>query len=223
MDPINGLEDLGALGLAAQAAPPPRDELGQEAFLELMIAQFRNQDPMQPMTNGEFLGQLAQFGTVSGIQELQSAFSGLSESIYSDQALQAANLVGHKVLARSEFGALGEDSPLEGAVDLEGSVGAFDIEITDPAGQLVHTISLGPQQAGLVEFSWDGRTLEGETAAPGVYHVAARVTRGNQFESLSTLIATEIESVTLGRNSRGLTLNTAGHGALPFNQIERIL
>lgn len=223
MEPISGLEDLAALGLAAQPTPPPRDELGQDAFLELMIAQFRNQDPMKPMENGEFLGQLAQFGTVSGIQELQSAFSGLSESIFSDQALQAANLVGHRVLARSEFGTLTADAPLRGAVDLEGSVGAFEIEITDSSGQLIQTLSLGQQQAGLIEFSWDGATADGEVAPPGVYHVAARVTRGNQFEGLQTLIATEIESVSLGRNGSGLTLNTRGQGALPFSQIDRIL
>src|SRR6056297_990859 len=92
MDSINGFEDLGSLGIATRResqSAAPSDELGQEQFLKLMIAQFRNQDPMEPMSNGEFLSQLAQFGTVSGIGELQDSFSGLSESIHSDQALPA--------------------------------------------------------------------------------------------------------------------------------------
>ena len=91
-------------------APPPQqrsnDELGQEDFLTLMISQFRNQDPFEPMDNGDFLGQLAQFGTVSGIENLNSAFAGLAGSIQSEQALQAANLVGRDVLAATDIGPL---------------------------------------------------------------------------------------------------------------------
>ena len=48
------------------------DSLGQEEFLELMTAQLRFQDPLKPMENGDFLGQMAQFGTVNGINELNT-------------------------------------------------------------------------------------------------------------------------------------------------------
>ncbi len=41
------------------------DSLGQNDFLKLMT-QLQNQDPMEPMENGEFMGQMAQFSTVSG-------------------------------------------------------------------------------------------------------------------------------------------------------------
>ena len=85
--------DVSALGDAGILSPPPAQEsggdLGQEDFLTLMISQFRNQDPFEPMDNGDFLGQLAQFGTVNGIEQLNSAFAGLAGSIQSDQALQA--------------------------------------------------------------------------------------------------------------------------------------
>ena len=46
-------------------------ELGQSEFLKLMTAQLNNQDPMKPMENGEFFNQIAQFSSVSGIQDLQ--------------------------------------------------------------------------------------------------------------------------------------------------------
>ena len=76
--------------------PPPsqarNDELGQSDFLTLMITQFKNQDPFKPMENGEFLGQLAQFSTVSGIDSLNASFAGLTESLQGEQALQAAVL-----------------------------------------------------------------------------------------------------------------------------------
>ena len=68
---MTDLAVLNDLGLTRPpetvSSSPSNGALQQEAFLELMIAQFRNQDPFKPMENGDFLGQLAQFGTVSGI------------------------------------------------------------------------------------------------------------------------------------------------------------
>jgi len=102
------MPEISILQDAGLTAPPPeensRTELGQQDFLELMITQFKNQDPFEPMDNGDFLGQLAQFSTVSGIESLNQGFAGLSESMQSDQILQAASLVGHTILASTPVG-----------------------------------------------------------------------------------------------------------------------
>ena len=58
-----------------------KDTIGQEQFMSLMIAQLRNQDPTKPMDPSAFLGQLAQFGTVSGIQDMQGSLSSLSDAL----------------------------------------------------------------------------------------------------------------------------------------------
>ena len=63
--------------------------LSQDQFLKLMTTQMTHQDPSEPMKNAEFLSQMAQFGTVSGIQDLQQSFANFATSINSDQALQA--------------------------------------------------------------------------------------------------------------------------------------
>ncbi len=223
MDALQGALPFNPTGIQGSANADGRDELGQDAFLELMIAQFRNQDPFEPMTNGDFLSQLAQFGSVSGIQELQDSFSSLAGAISSDQALQASTLVGHEILAYSEFGAHSAERPLRGAIELQGSVSQMDIEITDSSGQLVRTVSLGPQDAGLVNFEWDGVTLDGEEAAEGVYQINTRVLRGSRTETLPTLIRAEVESVSLGSDGRGIRLNTYGQGSLLFSQVDRIL
>lgn len=221
MNEINDFADLGFL------APPPqqgrRDELGQEDFLTLMITQFQNQDPFSPMENGDFLGQLAQFGTVNGIEQLNQAFSGLQNSIQSDQALQAANLVGRSVLARSGFGYLGESGSITGGVELKSSVSDVEVEITDLNGQLLRRLNLGEQPSGLVHFEWDGSTQDGQRVEPGHYRIATRVIQGGYIESAQTLITSEIQSVTLGGPANGLTLNIEGGEALSLNQVHRIL
>ena len=99
VDAVNGV-DLAQLGLT-QPKAEKKKELGQEAFLNLMITQLKNQDPFKPLDSGEFLGQLAQFGTVSGLQDLQTKFDSLSSALVSNQALQAASLVGHTALVPS--------------------------------------------------------------------------------------------------------------------------
>ncbi|HEU4618215.1 MAG TPA: flagellar hook capping FlgD N-terminal domain-containing protein, partial [Gammaproteobacteria bacterium] len=68
---LRGLGLTGRTDESAGAQSP--DKLGQADFLRLMITQLRNQDPFKPMESGEFLGQIAQFGTVSGIDEVRTA------------------------------------------------------------------------------------------------------------------------------------------------------
>jgi flagellar basal-body rod modification protein FlgD len=65
------------------------EDMGSEDFMALMIAQMENQDPTQPMDQLAFMSQLAQFGTVSGVQELNQAFGDLSTNLTGAQAIQA--------------------------------------------------------------------------------------------------------------------------------------
>lgn len=222
MDEINNFGDLANLA-PPPAAPDGRAELGQEDFLTLMISQFQNQDPFEPMDNGEFLGQLAQFGTVNGIEQLNSSFSGLQNSIQSEQALQAANLVGHSVLARSDIGFLPEDGRIAGAVELNASVSNIEVDITDINGQVVRRLNLGEQPPGLARFEWDGSDVEGRQVEPGHYRVSTRVIQGGYIESAQTLLEASIESVSLGGPGQGLTLNLQGGDTLSLGEIRRIL
>lgn len=208
-------------------APPPtqssRDDLGQEDFLTLMITQFRNQDPFEPMDNGEFLGQLAQFSTVNGIESLNGSFAGLASSLRDEQALQAANLVGHTVLAPAEGGFFDGEAPLGGAVELGAAATNVQIEITDASGQLVQRLNLGEQPPGTVRFDWNGRNADGDVAPAGHYQVKANVVRGANVESAAAYIKSDVESVTLGQFGGGMTLNLVGGGALSLGQVYQIL
>ena len=224
MNEVNFQDDLARLGLGPrQETESKGDDLGQEDFLTLMLAQFRNQDPFSPMENGEFLGQLAQFGTVDGIDQLNGAFASLSATLYSDQALQAANLVGHRVLANSDRAYLPESGKLSGAVELTSSAENVQIDILDDSGQLLRRLELGQQAPGLVEFQWDGMTDGGEPAEPGNYSIEARVIRGNNVEGVATLVNAQIDSVNLGGTQGGMSLNLAGGEVLSMSQVRRIL
>jgi len=216
---------LQNLGLAKQstAADSKQGDLGQEDFLKLMVTQLNNQDPMSPMENGDFLGQIAQFSTVSGIGDLQASFSDFASSISNDQALQAANLVGRRVSVPLQSGVLNAGGSIDGELTLPASSPDVSINITDQNGQLIKTISLGSQTAGPVPFSWDGNLADGSAAAPGAYNISAQARIDGQNFELDTQVLADVESVTLGGLGKSLQLNLSGLGSVPFTDISRIL
>ncbi|MEM7764361.1 MAG: flagellar hook assembly protein FlgD [Pseudomonadota bacterium] len=223
MSTIDNLQDFQRLGLTQNTPTSSTETVGQTEFLELMLAQFENQDPFEPMENGEFLSQLAQFSTATGIEELQAAFADFSTTLTSDQALQAAGLVGNEVLVGSELVRQnGEASPIAGAVDLSRASGDVTVDVLDSAGQLVRRIELGTQAVGQADFRWDGRLENGDPAVAGVYQLSARVSRGGDVESVPTLIRARVDSVSLGAGASGVTINSDALGAFPFNSIRQI-
>lgn len=197
-------------------------ELGQEDFLTLMTTQLRNQDPFKPMENGEFLGQLAQFGAVTGIENLQQAFDGLASSLTSNQALQAAGMVGREVLVAGNSAELVEGVPVTGAVELPNSVSSLNISVYDQGGQLVRNIDTGFQSAGMAEFYWDGLANDGEAVPPGNYVFRAEANNGGANEAFDVMLTRRVQSVTMPRSGAGLTLDLAGLGQVDFSEIRQI-
>jgi flagellar basal-body rod modification protein FlgD len=201
-------------------AEADQGKLAQEDFLHLMITQLENQDPFKPLESGEFLGQLAQFGTVSGLAELQTSFEGLASSLVSNQALQAAGLIGQSVLAEGGTGHYEAGQPLRGAVDLPASSSSVRVRISDAAGQTVREIELGPQAAGLVSFQWDGIDANGEFADSGAYSVTAEYFDGGEMRRAATLIRSDVQSVAFG--PEGFAVQLRGLGEVPFSAIREI-
>jgi flagellar basal-body rod modification protein FlgD len=217
------LQGLGLVNSAVSESSKNSGDLGQADFLKLMVTQLKNQDPMDPMDNGDFLGQMAQFSTVSGIGDLQTSFSEFASSISNDQALQAANLVGRRVSVPLQTDILVEGGSIDGEITLPASSPDVSINITDQAGQLVKTISLGSQSAGSAQFSWNGLLADGTQAPAGLYNIEAQARIDGQNFELDTHVLADVESVTLGGLGKALQLNLAGLGSVDFSNVSRIL
>lgn len=219
-----GNSGFASLGLDPAAEPKRgRTELGQREFFELMVAQLKHQDPLKPLESNEFLGQVAQFTTVRGIQDMQQSFADLATSLGSSQALQASTLVGREVLVPSGQGYLAEQGALEGVATLPESTRGLTLTVYGPSGQVVRQMSLGPQAAGDVPFQWDGLTDAGQRAAAGVYSVAATVDVDGRKLAAETALAARVESVTLGRGGAGMQLNLTGLGPVGLSSVREIL
>ncbi|HZT83565.1 MAG TPA: flagellar hook capping FlgD N-terminal domain-containing protein [Gemmataceae bacterium] len=66
----------------------------QNQFLQLLTAELKNQDPTSPVSNTDFIAQLAQFSQLQGVQQLNGSISQL---VALQQVTQAASLIGKQV------------------------------------------------------------------------------------------------------------------------------
>ncbi|OUS09805.1 hypothetical protein A9Q90_02265, partial [Gammaproteobacteria bacterium 54_18_T64] len=130
---ILGVEQTGGLGSAVKK----KEELGQEEFMRLLVAQLNNQDPTKPMENAEFLTQIAQFSMVDGVQAMETSLSDLGASMMSTRAIQASSLVGRDVISASNQALYVPGDEISGVVAMPVAASAVQIQVSDSAGQLV--------------------------------------------------------------------------------------
>lgn len=204
-------------------AAADKGSLGQQQFFELMVTQLKNQDPFKPMESGEFLGQIAQFSTVSGIGDLQKSFATLASSLQSNQALQASTMVGREVVVpRADF-VRRTDAPAQLSAELPTAASRVLVSIADVGGQVVRQVALGAHDAGRVEFAWDGRTDAGTTAPAGIYRMHFDASINGLDQALDSAVRVRVDSVSLSRAGAAPTLNLAGHGTVTMNDVLQIL
>lgn len=113
----------GALGAAA-AGTNPNAILGKDDFLKLLVTQLQHQDPMNPMDDKDFMGQMAQFSSLEQITNLVTATQAQS---FSTQMSQAVGLIGHNVSWVAEDGTNGTGTASKVSI----SDGAIQITVGD--------------------------------------------------------------------------------------------
>lgn len=206
---------------AASAAANDRNKLGQEDFLELMVTQLRNQDPFKPLEPDQFLGQLAQFSTVNGIEAMRASVDSLAGSLQGSQVLQGATLVGRSVLAAGLSADLGSAGGVSGAIAAPPGASSLEVRVVDSGGALLRRFEVSPD-GELTSFGWDGRDARGERLPAGRYGMEAVAHIGGQEESVELLLQRRVDSVTIEARGGSLRLNT-GSGSVALGDVRRIM
>lgn len=195
-------------------------EMGKNEFLELMIAQLNNQNPLEPQENGEFLSQLAQFSSLEEMQKLSGNVDNVVGEFRSTQALQASSMVGRSVVVPSSTAALGPDGGFQGFVDVASTTSNLRLSVLDSGGGLVRQIDMGQQTPGQAAFNWDGKDASGNIMPPGKYSLKAEAVTGEGSTAFDTLVGANVDSVSLGKGS--VTLNLSGMGSVALNDVRQI-
>ncbi len=214
---IRSTRDIGqAAGLAASSG---REELGKTEFMELMVAQFNNQNPLEPTKNEDFIAQLAQFSSLEGIQNLNASVDAMAAAMRSSSTMQAAALVGRSVLAPADR-ALTDGSGLAGNVVNTQPNADLVVEISGAAGDLIQRLNLGPMAEGDVRFRWDGTNQAGEQMPAGSYRVNAYAMTGEEPTQLSVELPEVVSSISFG--SEEATLNLAGGASVRLSEVREL-
>ena len=144
----------------SNSTEPKDNELGRDAFLELMVAQLNNQNPLEPTDNQAFVAQLAQFSTVEGIDKLNTTSESMMSRFNSASALQASSLVGQSVIVEgNETGLLLSGGVVSGYTEVPDSASNLQLSIEDENGVLLEQIPLGNRTSGSMSVRWDGLNM----------------------------------------------------------------
>jgi flagellar basal-body rod modification protein FlgD len=219
--------EVAAARRAANAENAKKTELNQEDFLTLMITQLKHQDPFKPLDPSQYVGQLAQFSSVSGLADMNKQLSALTDSLRGNQVLDGAALIGRTVMASGNAIYLpeavqGEARGPQGLITVPAGASSVQLVVRDVSGALVKTQALDNSR-GMQSFSWDGSTDTGSAAAAGSYQIEVIARVGDENISLATSVAAQVTSVALDPASGALVLETDPLGELDMSAIQRVL
>lgn len=149
-------------------------ELGKDAFLKLLLAQMKNQDPTSPMESHDMAAQLAQFSSLEKLQNMDQSLSAMANVNQDNQAnkFDALTLIGKSVSGDSS-NIIRQDSSEEHDINfnLVKDASKLSIVIKDSQGQPVREIGVKNLKAGQNKVTWNGVNSEGAPMGKGEYQV----------------------------------------------------
>ena len=191
--------------------------LGKDDFLNLLVAQLQNQDPLNPVDSTAFTSQLAEFSSLEQLANVNENLEYLQMYQSSINNAQAVSFIGKNI------DALGDSIQLESGenenihFELTQDSSSVVINIYDEAGSLVKYIENGPLGEGKQSVEWDGTDNGGNTLSEGIYkfEVMAIDTNGDKVQT-ATYISDRVTGVTF---KNGVTYLMAGGRQIPIGDV----
>ncbi|MDR6788959.1 flagellar basal-body rod modification protein FlgD [Sphingomonas sp. BE138] len=198
-----------------------QSSLGQKDFVRLMTAQLQYQDPFNPQDNTQMVAQMATFSQVAGISEMSSTLAGIASRLGTTTAGDAMSFVGRTVLTEGKTAYERTAGGIMGGVELANSASDVDVTITDKNGMAVKNIQLGKQDAGTVDFTWDGKDAAGNKVENGPYTVTVEAANGSTIVEAKPLVWAPVETVSLVAGGEPV-LNVTGLGKVDPAAVRKV-
>ena len=225
MSTVNSNQSLNSildkLGIQPQEEKKRADggALGQEDFLQLMTTQLQNQDPFAPMENADFIAQMAQFSTVTGITDMGQSLKGISNQLSEFRIATATNMLGNSVLVPGTQAYPDGDGSVHGVIDLPAASGTTNVVFTSQNGDILHVEELGAQPAGLAGFAWEDIPQDVLDSNDHT-NVEAFADQGGGLEGVSTSVFGEVLAASTS-SADGVMLDVKGYGDINVNDVVR--
>jgi len=202
---------LGLNAIATGGGPVAKStQVSSDMFLNLLVTQLKNQDPLSPTDNTAFVAQLAQFSSLEGINNLNENFTNVSDSMDVLNNYGTANLIGKNVtVSGKSFNLQGSPVPL--GYELNAPADTVTLTVFDAGGHVAGTATSKDVPAGSHEFIWDGLDKDGAPLPEGEYEFSVTTGDGSGNDiPLDTYISGTVQGVDLS----GAGANVVIGGAL---------
>ncbi|RLC04695.1 MAG: flagellar hook capping protein [Deltaproteobacteria bacterium] len=197
------------------------DVLGKDDFLQLLVAQLQNQDPLKPMESTEFTAQLAQFSSLEQLYNVNDNLNGLGANQLAMNNTQTISMLGKSAWAYGNIIQKSDTSDIDIHFGLSGNAVETVVNIFNAQGDFVKTISAGAMEAGDRFVAWDGTDSEGRLVSDGLYQfeVLAGDAEGGAV-SAETFIVGAVTGVTFDDN--GVAHLLINDMSIPMNSVVHV-
>src|SRR5512133_1930053 len=151
--------------------------LDRDAFLRLLVEQLKNQDPLKPQDNSQFVAELAQFSNLEQIQGVNERLDLLAIQSRGQSHAQVMSMIGQTVTVKGSMVTIvgnGTGAPVN--FSLADKTEQLMVTIKTLSGEEVKTMNVGAHKAGLVQLQWDGRDANGLVQPAGSYSISIKAT-----------------------------------------------
>lgn len=180
-----------------------KSEMGQADFLRLLTTQMQTQDPFQPMDNAQMVSQMATITNSSGIAEMNQTLKSLASSLTGSRLGDAASWIGKSMLVKNNIVAPDASGQYIGQVSFADATSGATVDLMDGNGNVLKTVDLGNQQAGDVNFYWDGKDESGNRIATDSLKIRVNGATPTRVASWATIAA--VQSPADGSTSKLIT------------------
>ena len=212
-----------ASGTGAAPNGSGSSELGQKNFLQLLVAQMKNQDPINPMDGKDMASQLAQFNSVEQLisvnEGLKSLQQGQEMMRISMNNSMATSLTGKPVRALSNRVQLGAGQNPQIQFKLKSSADQAEIIIRSAGGTEVRRETLENLGAGDNSWSWDGKSTAGIRMADGEYTVEIAASNGDEPVNALAFVEGIAKKIRYTENGVFLSVNNI---EVPIGDVEEV-
>jgi len=203
----------------ASTAVENKTALGKDDFMTLLLVELQNQDPTEPMDSEKILTQTSQLATLESAENTNNALEELATALGATQQFSTISAIGKTADLGSNAIAHDEGVTTSFEVYFPDSIKTGNVEILDGDGNVVSTIPLEENAAGVYQYDWDGTLANGSEAESGVYYVTASYTNSAGDAKTTRMGAYPIESV---RFDGATTYVKVGSNYVPLENVQEV-
>ncbi|ELA01231.1 flagellar hook assembly protein FlgD [Cupriavidus metallidurans] len=192
----------------------------QNQFLTMLVTQMNNQDPLNPLDNSQLTSQLAQISTVSGLQTMNTTLTQLLQQTAASRAMDSASLIGKTVMVPGSAVSVSGGVPGQIGVDIPSTADSVTVQVLDASGNVVRTIDMKGQTAGVKDVAWDGKNDQGNAVADGDYSFKVAATANGKDVLPVALVYGKVQAIS--GDSSGVLVDLGNGQTASVDDVRRI-